>query len=90
MRVLESKIVEINPTTGKMLMWQKIAGTSDEVSDLPANVCTGSEFFEVDKGKSIYFEETASDWIDPTESDDTEPTDGGDTEPVESGDNDGE
>ena len=30
MRVLESKIAEINPTTGEMLMYQKIVGTSGE------------------------------------------------------------
>lgn len=69
MRVLESKIVQINPTTGAMLMYQKIVGTSDEESDLPTNLCTGSEFFEVDTGKTLYFEETDSEWIDPTEDD---------------------
>lgn len=67
MRVLESKIVEIDPTTGVMLMYQKIVGTSDEETDLPTNICTGSEFFEVDTGKTLYFEETNSEWIDPTE-----------------------
>lgn len=69
MRVLESKIIEINPTTGEMLMYQKIAGTSGEETDLPTNICTGSEFFEVDTGKTLYFEETNSDWIDPTAED---------------------
>lgn len=69
MRVLESKIVEIDPTTGEMLMYQKIVGTSDEESDLPTNICTGSEFFEVDTGKTLYFEETGSDWIDPSAED---------------------
>lgn len=42
MRVLESKIVQINPTTGAMLMYQKIVGTSDEETDLPTNLCTGT------------------------------------------------
>ena len=70
MRVLESKIVEIDPTTGDMLMYQKIVGTSDEETDLPTNLCTGSEFFEVDTGKTLYFEETNSEWIDPTAEDD--------------------
>lgn len=69
MRVLESKIVEINPTTGEMLMYQKIVGASTEESDLPTNLCTGSEFFEVDTGKTLYFEETDSEWIDPTAED---------------------
>lgn len=70
MRVLDSKIVQINPTTGTMLMYQKIVGTSDEESDLPTNLCTGSEFFEVDTGKTLYFEESDSEWIDPTAEDD--------------------
>lgn len=70
MRVLESKIVQINPTTGAMLMYQKIVGTSDEENDLPTNLCTGSEFFEVDTGKTLYFEETDSEWVDPTAEDD--------------------
>jgi len=70
MRVLDSKIVEINPTTGEMLMYQKIVGTSDEETDLPTNLCTGSEFFEVDTGKTLYFEETDSEWVDPTAEDD--------------------
>lgn len=69
MRVLESKIVEIDPTTGEMLMYQKIVGTSDEETDLPTNICTGSEFFEVDTGKTLYFEETNSEWVDPTAED---------------------
>lgn len=69
MRVLESKIVEINPTTGEMLMYQKIVGTYSEESDLPTNICTGSEFFEIDKGKTLYFNETNSEWIDPTAED---------------------
>lgn len=67
MRVLDSKIVEINPTTGAMLMYQKIVGTADEASGLPTNLCTGSEFFEIDTGKTLYFDETSSDWLDPTE-----------------------
>ena len=66
MRVLDSKIVEINPTTGAMLMYQKIFGTADEVSNLPTNLCTGSEFIEIDTGKTLYFDETSSAWIDPT------------------------
>lgn len=69
MRVLESKIVQINPTTGAMLMYQKIVGTSSEENDLPTNLCTGSEFFEVDTGKTLYFEETDSEWVDPTAED---------------------
>ena len=67
MRVIESKIVEINPTTGAMLMFKKIRGLSSEVSNLPTNVCTGSEFLEIDNGKTIYFDETNSEWVDPTE-----------------------
>lgn len=65
MRVLESKIVEIDPTTGKMLMYQKIAGTNAENTDLPTNLCTGSEFFEIDTGTTLYFDETSSEWITP-------------------------
>lgn len=65
MRVLESKIAQINPTTGAML--QKIVETADEASNLPTNLCTGSEFFEIDTGKTLYFDETSSNWIDPTE-----------------------
>lgn len=77
MRVLESKIVEMNPTTGVMLMYQKIVGTSDEATNLPTNLCTGSEFFEVDTGKTLYFEETQTEWVDPTAEDNTVENNGG-------------
>lgn len=52
MRVLESKIVEIDPTTGSMLMYQKIVGASDEETDLPTNLCTGSEFLRLIQEKT--------------------------------------
>lgn len=71
MRTIDAKVISINPTTGVMLQWVKIAGLESEESDLPDNVCTGSEFFEVDTGKTLYFDEVSGDWIDPTAEDDS-------------------
>ena len=69
-RTIDAKVISINPTTGVMLQWVKIAGLESEESDLPDNVCTGSEFFEVDTGKTLYFDEDSGDWLDPTAEDD--------------------
>ena len=66
MRTLDVKIIDVNSATGEILEWVRIAGTESEENDLPDNVCTGSEFFEVDTGKTFYFDETSGDWIDPT------------------------
>ena len=69
MRTIDAKVISINPTTGAMLQWVKIAGLESEESDLPDNICTGSEFFEVDTGKTLYFDENSGDWLDPTADD---------------------
>ena len=48
--------------------YEKMAGLSTD--DKPvAGLCTGSEFFEIDTGKTFYFDEDGAEgkeWVDPT------------------------
>ena len=72
MRVLEARLLDYD-SNGTPINYKKIAGLSTETKPT-TGVCTGSEFFEVDTGKTNYFEETNTEWIDPTaEPDNTEP-----------------
>ena len=45
------------------------AGKSTDDKPTGNPICTGSEFFEIDTGKTYYYDEDAeagSEWVDPT------------------------
>jgi len=44
-------------------------GLSTDTKPTGSSICTGSEFFEIDTGKTYYYDEEAdagSEWVDPT------------------------
>lgn len=47
----------------------EFAGKSTDDKPTGNPICTGSEFFEIDTGKTYYYDEdgdTGSEWVDPT------------------------
>lgn len=50
--------------------YKEIAGHSDDTKPV-TGLATGSQFFEIDTGKTYYFDEdgtTGNEWVDPTAS----------------------
>lgn len=63
MRTLEARLLGYE--NGVEVNYKKIAGKSTETKPT-TGLCTGSEFLEIDTGKTWYFSEADSDFIDPT------------------------
>ena len=51
------------------LHYFKFAGKTGDTKPVASNICTGSEYFDIQTGKTYYYDEdgdTGSEWIDPT------------------------
>lgn len=62
-QVLKSEMLEVG------LHYYKFAGKTGDTKPVSTDICTGSEFFDIQTGKTHYYDSEGTEgneWIDPT------------------------